>query len=291
MSHTITEITPLGESDCFYLVDRHKTYFDYPVHRHEEYELNFVSNCNGARRIVGDSMEELSTYDLVLVGPDIEHGWENHNHPECDMREITIQFASDFLEGTFLSKTQMSSLRTLFNNARTGIAFHLPAIMKIYDRLDDLTQAQPGFIRMLRLLEILYYLSISSDFHLLSSTSFSNVHTPSNSRRILKVQEAISRDYAKPIYLGDMASLAGMTPTAFSRFFKLRTGRTLSEYIIDVRIGHAARALVDTTKTIAEVCYECGCNNISNFNRIFKRKKGCTPKVFRESYTKTRLIV
>ncbi len=291
MSHTITEITPLGESYCFYLVDRHKTYFDYPVHRHEEYELNFVSNCNGARRIVGDSMEELSTYDLVLVGPDIEHGWENHNHPECDMREITIQFASDFLEGTFLSKTQMSSLRTLFNNARTGIAFHLPAIMKIYDRLDDLTQAQPGFIRMLRLLEILYYLSISSDFHLLSSTSFSNVHTPSNSRRILKVQEAISRDYAKPIYLGDMASLAGMTPTAFSRFFKLRTGRTLSEYIIDVRIGHAARALVDTTKTIAEVCYECGFNNISNFNRIFKRKKGCTPKVFRESYTKTRLIV
>ncbi len=290
MSHTITEITPLGESDCFYLVDRHKTYFDYPVHRHEEYELNFVSNCNGARRIVGDSMEELSTYDLVLVGPDIEHGWENHNHPECDMREITIQFASDFLEGTFLSKTQMSSLRTLFNNARTGIAFHLPAIMKIYDRLDDLTQAQPGFIRMLRLLEILYYLSISSDFHLLSSTSFSNVHTPSDSRRILKVQEAISRDYAKPIYLGDMASLAGMTPTAFSRFFKLRTGRTLSEYIIDVRIGHAARALVDTTK-IAEVCYECGFNNISNFNRIFKRKKGCTPKVFRESYTKTRLIV
>ncbi|MCI9117937.1 MAG: AraC family transcriptional regulator, partial [Muribaculaceae bacterium] len=279
MSHTITEITPLGESDCFYLVDLHKTYFDYPVHRHEEYELNFVSNCNGARRIVGDSMEELSTYDLVLVGPDIEHGWENHNHPECDMREITIQFASDFLEGTFLSKTQMSSLRTLFNNARTGIAFHLPAIMKIYDRLDDLTQAQPGFIRMLRLLEILYYLSISSDFHLLSSTSFSNVHTPSDSRRILKVQEAISRDYAKPIYLGDMASLAGMTPTAFSRFFKLRTGRTLSEYIIDVRIGHAARALVDTTKTIAEVCYECGFNNISNFNRIFKRKKGCTPKV------------
>lgn len=193
MSHTITEITPLGESDCFYLVDRHKTYFDYPVHRHEEYELNFVSNCNGARRIVGDSMEELSTYDLVLVGPDIEHGWENHNHPECDMREITIQFASDFLEGTFLSKTQMSSLRTLFNNARTGIAFHLPAIMKIYDRLDDLTQAQPGFIRMLRLLEILYYLSISSDFHLLSSTSFSNVHTPSDSRRILKVQEANSQ--------------------------------------------------------------------------------------------------
>lgn len=291
MNHTITEITPLNDSDCFYLVDRHKITFDYPIHRHEEYELNFVTNCNGAKRIVGDSIEVLGDYDLVLVGPEIEHGWEDHNHEMTDMREITIQFAPDFLDGSFLSKTQMSSLRALLNNAKTGIAFHLPAIMKIYDRLDELTQSQPGFIRMLRLLEVLYYLSISSEYHLLSSTAFSNAHTPSDSRRILKVQETINRDYAKSIYLNDMASLAGMTPTAFSRFFKLRTGRTLSEYIIDVRIGHAARTLVDTSKTIAEVCYECGFNNISNFNRIFKRKKGCSPKVFRENYTKTKLIV
>lgn len=291
MSATITEITPLGESDCFYLVDRHKNTFDYPIHRHEEYELNFVSNCDGARRIVGDSIEELSTYDLVLLGPEIEHGWEDNGREHGDMREITIQFAPDFLDGAFLSKTQMSSLRTMLGNARTGIAFHLPAIMKVYDRLDELTHAQPGFIRMLRLLEVLYYLSISSDCHMLSSTAFSNAHTPSDSRRVLKVQETINREYAGPLYLTDMAAIAGMTPTAFSRFFKLRTGRTLSEYIIDVRIGHAARALVDTTKTIAEVCYECGFNNISNFNRIFKRKKGCSPKVFRENYTKTKLII
>lgn len=291
MSNTITEITPLSDSDCFYLVDRHKSNFDYPIHRHEEYELNFISNCNGARRIVGDSIEEIDAYDLVLLGPDIEHGWEDHHRDPADMREITIQFASDFLDGSFLSKTQMSSLRTLLANAKTGIAFHLPAIMKIYDRLDDLTQSQPGFIRMLRLLEVMYFLSITSDYHLLSSTAFSNVHASSDSRRILKVQEAINRDYARPIYLNDMASLAGMTPTAFGRFFKLRTGRTLSDYIIDVRIGHASRELVDTTKTIAEVCFECGFNNISNFNRIFKRKKGCTPKTFRENYTKTKLIV
>jgi transcriptional regulator GlxA family with amidase domain len=82
-----------------------------------------------------------------------------------------------------------------------------------------------------------------------------------------------------------------MAPTAFSRFFKLRTGRTLSNYLIGIRLGHASRLLVDTTMTMAEICYQCGFNNISNFNRIFKKRKGCSPKEFRESYLRTKLIV
>ena len=77
-----------------------------------------------------------------------------------------------------------------------------------------------------------------------------------------------------------------MTPVSFSRFFKLRTGKSLSDYIIDIRLGHATRQLVDSTKTVAEICYECGFNNLSNFNRIFKKKKGCSPKEFREIYYK-----
>ena len=82
-----------------------------------------------------------------------------------------------------------------------------------------------------------------------------------------------------------------MTPVAFSRFFKLRAGKTISEYIIDIRLGNATRLLVDTTNTISEICYECGFNNVSNFNRIFKKRKECSPKVFRENYRKTKLIV
>ena len=68
MNKIITEITPLSEKDCFYLIDRYKDRFTYPIHRHEEYELNFVSNCDGARRVVGDSIERLGMYDLVLIG-------------------------------------------------------------------------------------------------------------------------------------------------------------------------------------------------------------------------------
>jgi len=291
MSKIITEITPLSEKDCFYLIDRRKTEFDYPIHRHDELELNFVANCAGARRVVGDSMEVLGSYDLVLVGGGLEHAWEQHSCPRQEMREITVQFSPSLFTEELMQKNQMGTLRDLLSRAAKGIAFDMAVILRVYGMLDELTRSQPGFLRWLKLLEILYHLSTAPECHTLASSSFANAELSHNSRRIRKVEEAINRDYAWQIYLKDIAELAGMTPTAFSRFFKTRTGTTLSEYITNIRIGHAARKLVDTTMTIAEICYECGFNNISNFNRLFKKKKGCSPKTFRENYLKTKLII
>ena len=91
--------------------------------------------------------------------------------------------------------------------------------------------------------------------------------------------------------LNQLADMVGMTPVSFSRFFKLRTGKNLSDYIIDIRLGFAARLLVDSTMSIAEICYECGFNNHSNFNRIFKKKKECSPKESRENYRKKKKLV
>lgn len=292
MNRIITEITPLSQKDIFYLVERQKSEFDYPIHRHEEIEINFVSNCRGRRRIVGDSSEILGDYDLAIIGGGLEHGWEEaEGSCHKDMREITIQFPTDLISKDLLDKNQMGTLRDLLNNAQKGIAFDLPAIMRVYSRFDDLLQEMPGFMRLLKLLEILYMLSVSGEWHTLSSSSFANAHIPTDSRRVQKVEDYINTHYSGTIYLKDLADMVGMTPTAFSRFFKARTGRTLSDYLIDIRIGHAARRLVDTTMTSAEICYECGLNNISNFNRLFRKRKGCSPKTFRENYLKTKLIV
>lgn len=292
MGRILTEITPLSSEDCFYLVDRYKTEFDFPLHRHEEIELNFVTNCAGARRIVGDSIEELGDYDLALIGPGLEHCWEQHYCDKTQKREITIQFRGDLFGPDFMAKKQMRPLNELLKNARTGIAFGMDTIMKVYATLDSLVKCdRPDFVSLLRFEELLYQLALSKDSHQLSASSFSNVHLSTESRRVNRVEEEIAKKYKEELTLEHLAEIAGMTPTAFSRFFKQRTGRTLSEYIIDIRIGHACRRLVDTTMTMSEVCYDCGFNNISSFNRIFRRKKGCTPTTFRENYLKTRILV
>jgi AraC-like DNA-binding protein len=125
----------------------------------------------------------------------------------------------------------------------------------------------------------------------LATTSYAKVMVEDDSRRVFKVKDYISNNYMDDLRLPMLADIAGMSPSAFSRFFKLHTGRNLSEYIIDLRLGYATRQLLDTTKSISEISFDCGFNNLSNFNRIFKRKKGCSPSEFREYYHKTRIII
>lgn len=291
MSRIITEITPLQMEDCFYLIDRYKVSFTYPIHKHNEVELNFVQNSKGARRVVGDSIEELGECDLALIGGGLEHVWEQGDCKNSRIREITIQFSPDLLGENFLGKNQLASIRKLLDKASRGIAFDMPAIMKVYGMLDDITHTQPGFYRVLKLLSILYELSVAEGSHELSSTSFAHSRISSDSRRVQKVEEYIDKNYSTEIRLQTLSDMVGMTPTAFSRFFKLRTGKTISDYIIDIRLGVASRKLVDSTMSVAEICYDCGFNNVSNFNRIFKRKKGCSPKLFRENYRKNKVVV
>ena len=138
---------------------------------------------------------------------------------------------------------------------------------------------------------ILYELSKCDGARTLASSSFAKVEVSSDSRRIQKVRSFIDQHYRDEIRLNQIADIAGMSSSAFSRFFKLHTGRNLSEYIIDLRLGYASRMLVDSTNSIAEIGYSCGFNNLSNFNRIFKKRKGCSPSEFRENYHKTRIIV
>ena len=179
----------------------------------------------------------------------------------------------------------------MLDRAQKGLSFPLHAVMKVYSTIDSLLKGEPGFYQFVKFLTILYELSICDDARTLSSSSFARSKTASDSRRVQKVEEYINLHYTEEIRLSQLAELTDMTPVSFSRFFKLRTGKSLSDYIIDIRLGHATRQLVDSTKTVAEICYECGFNNLSNFNRIFKKKKGCSPKEFREIYYKKKVFV
>jgi len=291
-NYIMREITPLSDRDCFYIADRRKTAFTYPIHCHAEYELNFAEHASGVRRVVGDSSEIIGDYDLVLItGKDLEHVWEQHECSSRDIREITIQFSSDLFLKNFISKNQFDSIRWMLERAKCGLSFPIQAIMRVYNWLDKLASEEQGFYAVVHFLCILYELSLYDNAKVLASSSFAKIETFSESRRVQKVQKFIADHYQEEIRLSTLADMVGMTSVSFSRFFRLRTGKTLSDYILDIRLGFAGRMLVDSTKTIAEICYDSGFNNLSNFNRMFKRQKGCSPKEFRENYRKKKIVV
>ena len=291
-SRVIHEITPLMGKDALYIADRRKKEFTYPIHNHEVFELNFVEHAAGVRRIVGDSNEVIGDYDLVLItSPDLEHVWEQNTCTSDNIREITVQFHLDLSDDGFLSRNPFISLRKMLKEARKGLSFPMDAIMHVYQQLDTLSSVKDGFYAVMQFLTILYELSRCKEARTLATSSYAKVEVESDSRRVLKVKNYIAKNYMDEVRLNTLADIAGMSPSAFSRFIKLHTGRNLSEYIIEMRLGYASRMLVDTAKSVAEISFQSGFNNLSNFNRIFKKKKGCSPSEFRENYHKTRIIV
>lgn len=291
-SKVIHEITPLMGKDVLYIAERHKKEFTYPIHNHEVFELNFVENAPGVRRVVGDSNEIIGAYDLVLItGPDLEHVWEQNTCNSEDIHEITIHFDLDLSDSGMFSRNPFNSMRQMMEAARKGLAFPLAAIMKVYNQLNSLTQETDHFYAFTKFLAVLYELSRCDGARTLATSSYAKVEEASDSRRVQKVKSYISKHYRDDVRLTTLSDIAGMSPSAFSRFFKLHTGRNLSDYIIDQRLGFASRMLVDSTHSISEIGFACGFNNLSNFNRIFKKKKGCSPSEFRETYHKTRIIV
>lgn len=289
----LREITPLSENDFMYVADRHKKEFDYPIHVHDVLELNFVANAAGARRVVGDSGETIGDLDLVLItSPDLEHVWEQHTCTSDDIHEVTVQFRLNFDLTT--SPFRFNSYKSIYHmliRVQRGLAFPPQAIMLVYHRLVRLSSIEEGFLAVQEFFSILYELSKFDDARELSTTSFAKVGVESESKRILKVKNHIDLHYRDEIHLEQLAALAGMTPTAFSRYFRQRTGKTVSEYIVDIRLGHAARLLVDTADSVSTICWTTGFNTLSNFNRLFRKRKGCSPTTFREKYQKTKVIV
>ena len=284
------EITPLTQNDCFTLFSRKKKKFDFPLHYHDEYELNLIINAPGAKRIVGDHISVIEDLELVLVGPNLYHAWFTHHCETEDIRELTIQFHKDLFDDRLLRRNQLSFIRTMFEKAQRGILFSRETIERLQPRLLRLEQKH-GFDSVLELLSILHDLSTSRDMHTLSDASSTNEQFNYNSRRIEKVFEYMNAHYGRAVTLLEVAKVANMPEASFSRFIKKRIGSTFIDSLNEIRLGHASRMLIDTTHNIAEVAYKCGFNNISNFNRIFKKKKGCTPTEFRENYSGTRIFI
>ena len=271
------EIVPIHKEDLFIILNHPNAKFDYPVHYHPEYEINLVMGCTGTR-VVGDSEEAFGPVDLVMVGPSLPHAWKSK---DVTNHVITIQFSQELSQYPMLSKRIFAPIRQLLQDAENGLSFEGPEQESIKEQIISLTRMQ-GFQSVTAFLNILSTMANANRKRLVSGLFESDLGSSTKSRRIAKVCEYIDQNLDKDLSLAEVAALVNMSESAFSHFFKKRTGLTYINYVNNQRIARACTLLSDTTLSAAEICYDCGFNNKSNFIRIFRKKKNMTPIEYRK---------
>lgn len=287
----LSEITPLSAEDCFLVMERTKQGFSYPLHIHMEFELNYLENAKGALRIVGDSVEEMNDLDLVLIAGGTRHAYSNHQCLCRDISEITIQFHQSLFD-SLINKRHFTTIRDMFEKASSGLVFSRKVVACIQPELKMLSSEEPdSFRNLLRLIDILKTLSLDEDAHCLNAIDTVKNYSNNDSDRLDSIMRYLHENYQRPVLLSEAASLINMSEASLTRFLKKWTGQPFVDNLNDIRISEAVCLLIDTSDTISEICYKCGFNNLSNFNRVFKRRKGYTPTEYREKYARSRFKI
>lgn len=254
-------------------------------HYHAQYELLYISQSHGVR-FVGDSVSQFLPGDLTLVGPYLPHLWRNDPsfYSEDDtnkVKTIVLKFTKNFIGEDTFNLPEFSSVNQLLEESKYGVTFGSGVSKQLHDELMGIIDL-PAAAQTIRLLDMLYHLSLTQDKKVLSSTDMRQ-YTTDNSQRLDTVIKYISINYTNPISLEDVSEQACMTTNSFCRFFKKMTNKSFTEFLNEVRIRNASRLLAQEDMQISEICYTVGYNSITNFNRQFKKITGVTPKDYRST--------
>lgn len=279
----VKEQTSLSDKDCFVVVQRTRRGFSIPYHVHPDFELNYFENVEGALRIVGDSAEELQNTDLALIAGGIEHTYANHHCRSNNIIEISVQFNISLFD-SIINKALFKSIREMFQKATKGLVFSQEVIHNVQSELTSLSNSNTDvFHNLLRLLDVLQILSLDKDAHTLNAVAAGDRGKRDIfGDRLNKLMFYLHDNFQHEISLSDAASVVNMSEASFARFLKKATGKAFVDTLNDIRISEALKKLLETQETIADISHECGFNNLSNFNRAFKRRKNITPSEYRE---------
>ena len=253
------------------------------IHSHNNFELNYILSGSG-RRIVGDNISSFERGDLVLLGPEVPHSWEilesqKNISPSC----ITTHFYENIIGSDFFNIPELEHVENLLKQANRGISFTGSKIKKIRTKLERLVDLD-GLESYIELLSIFNDLLQTESVEYLASAIDMPLKFTKDLDRINRVYEYVFLNIEEGIKLGDVADLLHMAPGSFCRYFKKKTSRTFTQYVKSVRIGLAAKMLVETEKTITQICYDSGYNNLANFNHYFKSLMNKTPSEYRKNF-------
>ena len=283
MKYILKEITPLGGNDLFIANHWPDNQMDFPLHFHEDYELNLTLHVRG-KRTVGNLVEDFTEKDLVIINPNVLHCYkrgESYANVRCEV--VVVQFSKNLPSWGIFDTDQLRDIRNMLCQPAPGLKFSEETAEAVRERLLRLPTVE-GFEGVQLFLDILHELACADRTQVeLIGVQSSDSSFP-HSRRINRIVQFVEKNYNRKISLEDVGEQVGMSASSVSRFFKKRTRHNFWDYLNGFRIDRAAQMMIETEHTISEISYACGFNNISNFNRVFRERIGTTPSDYRNKF-------
>lgn len=263
----------IPDSLIFVVKDLNEKHFDPVWHSHSEYQIFVVLEGTGTR-FIGDSIVAFKPGQLILTGPHLPHLWRSDEkyfklNSSLTTKGLVIYLDEHFMGQEMMAKMEMHRLKILFDRSMRGLEFFGHSKTQVIQLMKELLHLE-GVPSLICLLHILDILSATKDFRYLSSRHYSDGFNEHETDRLNKVYQHVIKNYRNKIPLEKMAELLHMTPTSFSRYFSMMNNKTYTRFVAEIRIKHACELLTDTNMSVAEICYECGFNTLSNFNKQFK---------------------
>ncbi len=247
-------------------------------HYHPEIELVYINGGSGKRQ-VGSHVSYYNDGDLLLIGSNLPHcGFTNEE--TGNKKETVIQMKPDFLGNDFFEISEMKNIKNLLNQAKSGISFTGKTKKIIGEKIEALEE-QTQLERLFNMLSILNELELSNDSKILNAEGFSMEMQMQDSDRINIVYNYVKDHFQENISLEEVSALIFMTVPSFCRYFKKLTHKTFTKFVNDYRLVHASKLLAEKPISITEICYECGFNNFSHFNKSFKEFTGKSASQYR----------
>jgi AraC-like DNA-binding protein len=282
----VLEYLPRDEEESFVVKLFDYNYYPTPWHYHPEYELVLVTESNG-KRFIGDNIKNFGPGDLALIGPNVPHLYRNdtaYYQPQSTLRakSIVVHFLPSSIGEDFLELPASKKIRDLLSRSAFGLDIEGKTNALVSKQLYSLLELK-GMPRLMKLLEILNTLSETKDYQPISKQTIVG-ENEKESERLSKVFEYVIKNSLSEIKIKEVADLVFMAENSFSRYFSQRTRKSFSAFVIEIRLSHASKLLIETGKSVSEICFESGFNNLSNFNRQFRELYGINPLTYRKQY-------
>jgi len=255
-------------------------------HYHAEVELICFHQGSGTQ-FVGDHIQRFHSGDIILVGSNLPHYWRYDDayfqEGSLPVHSTVIHFAENFWGDSFLDLPETKQVRHLLEKARRGILVNSRDKKDIAGFIEKIRSVD-GIHRVITLMECLSAFAESAHQQVLSSIGFQPGFSEAENNRINAIYEYTFRHFSRKIYLEQVAAVAGMVPNSFCRYFKSRTGKTYTQFLTEIRIGHACKLLIDNRISIKQLCYESGFNNFTCFHKNFRMITGKTPQHYQKEH-------